>query len=64
MSPIFVYFRQFTQKRKPLMVDESDVTQLTLTLKMNPAQVVKNVSHCQQQQSYSRLHSPGRSYST
>ena len=46
------------------MVDEGDVIQLTFTLKLTTAQVDKNVSHFQQQQSYSRLHSPGRSYST
>ena len=40
------------------MVDESDVIQLTFTLNMTTAQVVKIVSHCQQQQSYSRLYSP------
>lgn len=53
MSLIFVYFLQFTQKRKPLnVVDESDVIQLTFTLNMTTVQFVKNVSHCQQQQGH------------
>ena len=39
--------------------------QLTLTLKMTTTQSgCRNVSHCQQQQSYSGLRSPGRSNST
>ena len=45
------------------MVDESDMIQLTFTLNMTTVQFVKNVSHCQQQQSYSRPHSPGPSHS-
>ena len=45
------------------MVHESEVIQLTFTLKLTTVQVDKNVSHCQQQQSYSRLHSP-RPYHT
>ena len=45
-------------------IPSTDVIQLTLTLEMTTAQVVENVNHCQQQQSYSGQLSPGRSYST
>ena len=47
------------------MIISTDVIQLTLTLKICDYRTgFRNVSHCQQQQSYSGLRSPGRSYST
>ena len=60
--PVFVQ-----QVNNQSIIPSTDVIQLTLTLKMTTAQVMTgcgNVSHCQQQQSNSGLHSPGRSNST
>ena len=57
------HWRRRRRLQNQSLISWTDAIQLTLTLKMTTALGCRNVSHCQHQQLYSGLRSPGRSYS-